>query len=234
MLRKKQGKKKGAKKEPVNKNYAIGSKEAIYKGRSIMFPGLLILMLILYVTSSQTAQTTGEPLFWVTFVLWILLIVIYILRRPFVAIGKDYVKTRRMMGDKTMYTVNIRGIVIQQGSIVIEFNKGANWVFTRSLNRYPIALMVPRFEKFAHANHIPLKSEFDVRTKQEKVDKADKPSFFKKKKATVQRSNDTDSVNIAEGNTVDVPKNKETQLDGSAENHHGADSSSSESSSAGE
>ncbi|MNJ66222.1 hypothetical protein D3C77_622810 [compost metagenome] len=83
-----------------------------------------------------------------------MLAALFFFRRPYLAIGKDYVQTRRMTGDKRLAAEAIKAISIQPGYVIIEPNKGGNWVFSKVMNRYPIAEMGEKLQQFAQANGI--------------------------------------------------------------------------------
>ncbi|MFD0711658.1 hypothetical protein [Paenibacillus sp. GCM10027626] len=149
----KQRKKRGEK--PLNTGVSAPGAD-IFKGRSIILPAFLVLFTALFAimsTASGAEQTSGT-LFWVTIVCYLLLAVMFILRRPYLAVGKDYVKTRRFSGDRMLMASNIKAIKVEPGNVVIEQVKGANWVFTRTINRYPIEQMTERLRAFAAANQV--------------------------------------------------------------------------------
>ncbi|MCQ6560170.1 hypothetical protein [Paenibacillus mendelii] len=152
----KQRKKQGQ--APLNVNTSSAPKMDVYKGRSIIMPAFLILFTASFVMLSTTsgAYKTSGSLYWITVGCYILLAGLFILRRPYLAVGKDFVKTRRFGGDRTLYAGSIKAINVQSGSIVIEQVKGTNWVFTRLINRYPTDLMAERLRTFASANNITI------------------------------------------------------------------------------
>ncbi|MBB3110363.1 hypothetical protein FHS18_002430 [Paenibacillus phyllosphaerae] len=130
-----------------------------FKGRSFILPAFLILFIALYVITTLTSDVADDVgvMFYVTIALYIFMAVIFALRRPYLAVGKDFVKTRRFGGDRTLYLPAIKAITIAKGSVVIEQQKGANWVFTRMINRYPTDEMAERLRAFALTNNIALK-----------------------------------------------------------------------------
>lgn len=152
----KQRKKQGQ--APLNVNTSSTPKVDVYKGRSIVMPAFLILFTAFFVTLSTTsgAYKQSGSLYWITVGCYILLAGLFILRRPYLAVGKDFVKTRRFGGDRTLYATSIKAINLQAGSIVIEQVKGTNWVFTRLINRYPTDQMAERLRAFAAANNVTI------------------------------------------------------------------------------
>ncbi|WP_027091498.1 hypothetical protein [Cohnella thermotolerans] len=128
-----------------------------FQGRSYIVPTLLLLLVVFFVVISQPwsedSQTTGS-LFWVTIGCYVLLAVFYYFRKPYLAVGKDFVETRRFSGYKRLKPAEIRKIVQQPGYVVIETVKGGNWVFSRLMNRFPIERMGERLRAFAALHHI--------------------------------------------------------------------------------
>lgn len=149
----KQRKKQG--KDPLTLKTADTQLE-IYKGRSIIMPAFLVLFTALYVilSFSSDAYKTADTMYWVTIGLYLLLAVLFVLRRPYLAVSKEYVRSRRFGGDRNLYASNIKGISVQKGYVVIEQIKGGNWVFSRLINRYPTDEMAERLRAFAAANQI--------------------------------------------------------------------------------
>lgn len=126
-----------------------------FKGRSYIAPILLVLFIAMYaliVTGDPEFQST--TMFWVTVGCYILLAVVFFLRRPYIAVGKDYVQTRKMTGDKRLSVAAIKAISVQSGYVIIEQQKGGNWVFSRLLYRYPTDEISERLKEFAKVNGI--------------------------------------------------------------------------------
>lgn len=126
-----------------------------FKGRSYIAPILLILFIGMYVF-----MVSGDPtfkmttMFWVTVVCYIFLALIFFLRRPYIAVGKDYVQTRKFTGDKRLTASAIKGISVQAGYVVIEQQKGASWVFSRLLYRYPTDEISESLKEFSKVNGV--------------------------------------------------------------------------------
>jgi hypothetical protein len=135
-----------------------------FQGRNYVVPSLLLLLILFYIVLSQpwSDKFLQDPtLFWVTISCYILLGVFYYFRRPYLAVSRDALETRKFTGYKTMRPSDIRKIVIQPGYVIIESVKGANWVFSRVLNRYPISRMAERLKVFSELHRI----EMEVKTK---------------------------------------------------------------------
>jgi len=139
-----------------------------FKGRNYIWPAMLILfisfytyMLTLPTDDPNAPKAWDAPMFWVTIAAYLLLAALFFFRRPYLSVAKDYVGTRKMTGDKIMQASAIKQITVQPGYVIIEQVKGASWVFSRMLNRYPIDQMAERLEEFAKANNV----RFELRTK---------------------------------------------------------------------
>ncbi|RKP56929.1 hypothetical protein D7Z26_02775 [Cohnella endophytica] len=128
-----------------------------FKGRNYVIPILLVMLIVLYVTLAQPWSDNflqDKTMFWVTIGCYVVLAVFYYLRRPYLSVTRDTLETRKFTGYKTLRPTEIRKIVIQPGYVIVESVKGANWVFSRLMNRYPVSQMEARLKTFAELNHI--------------------------------------------------------------------------------
>ncbi|WP_276351422.1 hypothetical protein [Cohnella caldifontis] len=135
-----------------------------YQGRNYIFPVLLVLLMVFYVVMFAPWATDLEQdvtMFWVTLGCYALLAFFYFMRRPYLAVTRDTLETRKFTGYKTLRPGEIRKIVLSPGYVVIESIKGANWVFSRMINRFPTERMGERLKAFADQHHI----EFEVKAK---------------------------------------------------------------------
>jgi hypothetical protein len=135
-----------------------------YLGRNYIFPILLVLLMAFYVVTFapwNTKIAQNNTMFWVTLACYALLAVFYFLRRPYLAVMRDTLETRRFSGYKKLKPDEIRKIVLQPGYVLIETVKGGNWVFSRVMNRYPVEQMGERLTAFAQMHRIDL----DVKAK---------------------------------------------------------------------
>jgi hypothetical protein len=124
-------------------------------GRNFIAPILLILFIGMYIILMQGAeQFKMDTMFWVTIGCYILLAALFFFRRPYITIGKDFVQSRRLTGDKRIPASNIKGISVQKGYVIIEQHKGGNWVFSKLTNRFPTEEMGEKLKVFAQANGI--------------------------------------------------------------------------------
>ncbi|WP_424768871.1 hypothetical protein [Paenibacillus sp. sgz302251] len=124
-------------------------------GRNFIAPILLILFIVMYIMLMQSSpEFTMDTMFWVTVACYFLLAALFFFRRPYITIGKDYVQTRRMTGDKRLSASAIKGIIVQPGHVVIQQQKGANWIFSKLTNRFPTEEIGEKLKSFAQANGI--------------------------------------------------------------------------------
>jgi hypothetical protein len=149
---------KRRKKEGKPSVTAQAQKADRFVGRNYMFPILLVLLMAFYVVVFAPWKTNVQDttMFWVTLGCYALLAVFYFLRRPYLSVTRDTLETRRFSGYKRLNAGEIRKIVLQPGYVVIETVKGANWVFSRLINRYPLDQMGERLKTYAEVHHIEL------------------------------------------------------------------------------
>lgn len=128
-----------------------------FKGRSYLMPAFLLLFILFYVivTINSDAFKQADTMFWVTIGCYVLLAGLFLLRRPYLAVGRDFVRSRRFTGDRNVYASNIKNISAQKGYVVIEQHKGGNWVFSRIMNRFQTEPMAERLKTFAEQHGIP-------------------------------------------------------------------------------
>ncbi|WP_232317051.1 hypothetical protein [Paenibacillus sp. D9] len=133
---------------------ASGDRTERFKGRNFISPIMLVLFVALYVLilPKDEGATNWN---WIVVAMYVFLALMFFLRRPYLAVGADFVQTRRMTGDKRLNKEAIKGISVMKSYVVIEQVKGANWVFSRVLNRYPTDRMAVSLEQFAARNGIP-------------------------------------------------------------------------------
>lgn len=135
-----------------------------FQGRNYIVPILLLMLIIVYVTLAQpwSDNFLQDPtLFWVTVGCYIVLGIFYYFRRPYLAVSRDTLETRKFTGYKTLRPTEIRKITIQPGYVIVESVKGANWVFSRLMNRYPIDKMADRLKTFTDLHQI----DYEVKAK---------------------------------------------------------------------
>lgn len=137
----------------------IGSAQAErFRGRSYLLPLFLVLMAALFVVVSRPWEVEPGALFWWTVAAYLALALFYFLRRPYLAVGRDTLETRRFTGYKTLKASQIRKIILLPGYVIVESVNGSRWVFSRVMNLYPIGPMSERLRKFAQDNRIDVES----------------------------------------------------------------------------
>ncbi|MHA6484013.1 hypothetical protein ACX1C1_19145 [Paenibacillus sp. strain BS8-2] len=124
-------------------------------GRNYVLPILLILFIGAFVaTSSMGPDTTWDSLNLLTIGAYLVLAALFYFRKPYLKIGKDYVQSRRMMGDKRLNVADISAIRVQDGYVTILPKKGGGWTFSRMLNRFDTATMSSKMKVFAQTHGI--------------------------------------------------------------------------------
>jgi len=129
--------------------------ETKFKGRNYVLPIVLIAFIGMYIIVSlmnPKFEITG--MFWFTIIAYVALASLFFFRKPYLTIGKDYLQSRRMMGDKQLFAVAIKEIKVQGGYIIIVPNHGSSWAFNKTFNRFPIEEMTVELKKFAEKFNI--------------------------------------------------------------------------------
>ncbi len=135
-----------------------------FQGRNYIVPILLLMLILLYITLAQPWSDNfmqDTTLFWVTIGCYVVLALFYYMRRPYLAVSRDTLETRKFSGYKTLRPTEIRKITVQPGYIIVESVKGANWVFSRLMNRYPLDRMSERLKAYSDLHHV----EWEVKEK---------------------------------------------------------------------
>lgn len=127
-----------------------------YVGRSYLLPLFLLFFIGIYVMMAMMTMAEFNTLEWVTIAAYVVLALFFFLRRPYLTVGKDYIQTRKMSRDRRLTASQIKSITLSPGSIMIEPAKGANWLFSKWMNRYPTEEIAERMREFADANRIKL------------------------------------------------------------------------------
>lgn len=124
-----------------------------YTGRNFVLPVLLILFVGAYLFIMSGDETfVMDTLNWVTVGCYFLLAALFFFRKPYLTIGKDYVQSRRLTGDKRLNVSDIQGFRVQDGYVTIMPKKGGGWTFSRLLNRFNTAEMSDKLKTFAQAH----------------------------------------------------------------------------------
>lgn len=132
---------------------ASGSGERI-TGRSILWPAFLLCIGLFYMIMFWNVKR--DTLYWVTVISYIALaVLVFLLRKPFLTIGKDTLTTRKFAGFRTLKASEIEAIEVQPGYVVIvPKNNKSRLVFSRLVNRFDTDYMAERLREFATRNQI--------------------------------------------------------------------------------
>lgn len=126
-----------------------------FKGQNIVLPIIIILFIGMYnILMIMDPSFKFDGMFWITNIAYVILAALFFFRKPYLTVGKDFVKSRRMMGDKQLFAVAIKEIKIQGGYIIIVPNHGSSWAFSKGFNRYPIDDMKAELKKLAEKHSI--------------------------------------------------------------------------------
>jgi len=131
-------------------NQPVAEDKLVFKGRNIVLPIVIIFFIGMYnFLMLMNPEYAIDSMFWLTNVAYLVLAALFFFRKPYLAIGKDYVQSRRMMGDKKLFAVAIKEIKVQGGYIIIVPNNGSSWAFNKTFNRFPIEDMKVELKKLA-------------------------------------------------------------------------------------
>ncbi|URN93942.1 MAG: hypothetical protein NAG76_19270 [Candidatus Pristimantibacillus lignocellulolyticus] len=129
--------------------------EIRFTGRNYILPVVLILFIGMYnFLMLMDPNFKFDTMYWLTIVSYILLAALFYFRKPYLTIGKDYVQSRRMMGDKQLFAAAIKEIKIQSGYVIIVPNHGSSWTYSKLFNRFPLQDMTVELKKFAEKHEI--------------------------------------------------------------------------------
>lgn len=144
---------KQRKKQGISTVAPASERSDTFKGRSYIGPILLILITALYALFVQ-ADESQATMYWVTIGCYLFLAFLFVVRRPYIRVGVDYVQTRKFTGDRKLKPEDIKSITAQEGYVVIERIRGSNWVFSRIMNRYPTVEIAERLKQFAKQHNV--------------------------------------------------------------------------------
>ncbi|WP_409346893.1 hypothetical protein [Paenibacillus sp. MBLB4367] len=131
-----------------------------FKGRSYMLP-LILCSIGVFNVVAFSAVNEGDKTFWYTSLAYVLLgAFIFLVRRPFLSIGKTKLVSRRFTGDHALQVNDIEEIVVSPGYVVVQLKeKKRRWVFSKLMNLFDISGMQAEIKQFAQKNNVPLKEE---------------------------------------------------------------------------
>lgn len=130
--------------------------EVRFTGRNYVLPIVLILFIGMYnFIMLMEPNFKMDLMYWLTIISYLLLSALFYFRKPYLTLGKDYVISRRIMGDKQLFAVAIKEVKIQGGYVIIVPRNGSSWTFSKTFNRFPLDDMREELTKFAERNNIP-------------------------------------------------------------------------------
>jgi len=130
-----------------------------FKGRSWFLPVLFVFCSLFFALMSGPTYEFGG-LYWFTVIAYLLLAVIYFLRRPYLKVGKSRLATRRFGADKVVSAGEIEEVIAQPGSVsVVLKGKKTRLIFSRFQNLYDIPAMTERLKSFCEHNGIAFRQE---------------------------------------------------------------------------
>ncbi|MDP4098617.1 hypothetical protein OIN60_17940 [Paenibacillus sp. P96] len=140
---------------------STGTAGDTYYGRNVTVPIMLLGLSILYLVMTMFWTKVGmRGMDWLVFGLYVLLAVVFFIRRPYLRVGKTGLYTLKGGRERSMTVDQIKSIKVQSGYVIVERQgKGGNWVFNKTLGRYDTVAIAERLEKFAAANQLPFHSE---------------------------------------------------------------------------
>lgn len=131
----------------------------VFKGRSWFLPALLVSCSLFFAIVSST-MAENQSFYWITVLGYLVLGVMYFLRRPYVKVGRNKLSTRRLGIEKFFGADEIEEISVLRGSIAIQMKgKKTRWVLSKFQSLYDITALSARLKKFAEMNGISYKEE---------------------------------------------------------------------------
>jgi len=130
--------------------------ELTFKGRSYLFPFVLLVIASLYGFINISAGDTNT-LFWVTIALYLLLcLYFFFIRRPYLKFIGNEIMTRKLGRERTANLADIEKIVFQRGTVVITIkDERTEWFFSRGMQLFQTNKMADHLEKIAQKRNIP-------------------------------------------------------------------------------
>lgn len=140
---------------------STGNASDTYYGRNVTVPIMLIGLSVLYLVLTMFWTQVGmKRTDWLVFGLYLLLAVVFFIRRPYLRVSKNALYTLKGGRERSMLADQIKCIRVQSGYVIVEKQgKGGNWVFNKTLGRYDTDTIAERLEKFAAANQVLFQNE---------------------------------------------------------------------------
>ncbi|WP_199614719.1 hypothetical protein [Paenibacillus alkalitolerans] len=161
-------------KEKINKQrekhgqapVAGGDGEMTVRGRSWLLPLALALAGLLFAVTLPPAAGS-DSLYQITIILYFVLALFHFLvRRPYLKIGKSQLSWRTYTGEKTLTASEIGTIRMTTGDVVIEGKDGkTRRTFSRRMHLYPMDRLTDAVRQFAAKHQINLQEDSGARVK---------------------------------------------------------------------
>lgn len=152
---------KTRKKKGMQTISGAGSAMEIFRGRNITSPIMLAGLAVLYMLMSYFLTKTGmRGMDWLVFGLYLMLAVIFFIRRPYLKVGKDTLYMLKGGRERPMTAEDMKIIKIEKGYVtIVRKGKGGNFILTKSLGRYDTDAIAQRLEKFALSNQVQVEKK---------------------------------------------------------------------------
>lgn len=145
----------------IEENNRKKDADVIIKGRSWMFASLLAVFGLFYLITTAVNGVAMNGIYWFTGISYVLLgVLIYLVRRPVIGIGKSYITLRRFGGDKRIGSDSIEEITMNNGHIIIQQkNVKKKYIYTKLQHRFPMDELNAKLREFAIRERVPFKDE---------------------------------------------------------------------------
>jgi hypothetical protein len=136
----------------------LGNRETTIKGRSWLFPLVLVLAGLMFAVTLPPSVSSGG-LYQITIALYFVLALFHLLiRRPYLKIGKSELGWRTYTGEQKLAASEIASITISPSAIVIEGKNGkTRRKFSRIMQLFPMEELTKAVKIFASQNKVETK-----------------------------------------------------------------------------
>lgn len=130
-----------------------------FKGRSWILPMFLIGFSIFYFVAFYNA-VPRDGVFWFTGFSYLGLgILVFLLRRPLIRIGKRTITARRFNGDRSVEAYEIEEITVSPAYIAIQLKQKKRWMYSKFQHRFNMDELAAKLKAFALENKVALREE---------------------------------------------------------------------------
>lgn len=137
-----------------------GQDMQVFKGRSWILPMFLVGFSIFYFIGFYHSLP-HDGVFWFTgFSYMGLGVLIFLVRRPVIRIGKNVIWARRFNGDRSVEAQDIEEIVVSPSYIALQLKQQKKrWLYTKFQHRFAMDELAAKLKAFAQANKVALREE---------------------------------------------------------------------------